>query len=175
MMTCKNLYDSQYSMNMPTRQQLSSARTYCGINTCAGQAYVKYWDDVNYNTTSAESDYLRSYQTESADSYDNSKYSDVKPYQKIEYLYPNDYSSDAKHKSNVFSIEILSTGIGQMEDEQSAIAGDPDADEKDRETAEDRLQKLQVLKRDITAAVRDIVRNVTPANTQLFDVYFNDN
>lgn len=175
MMTAKSLYDSQYSMNMPTRQQLSCARTYCGIGTCAGQTYLKYWDDVNYNTVSAESGYLKSYQTESADSYDNSKYSGMKSYQKIEYLYPNDYSVDAKHKSNVFSIEILSTGIGQMEDEQQAVVDDPDATDAELSSATEKLRKLNILKRDIKAAVQDIVRNATPANTQLFDVYFNDN
>lgn len=62
-----------------------------------------------------------------------------------------------------------------MEDEQRGVAENPDASESERSTAEAKLAKLDTLKRDITAAVRDIVRNITPANTQLFDVYFVDN
>jgi hypothetical protein len=74
----------------------------------------------------------------------------------------------------VFSIEILSTGIGSMEESEQAVADDQDASEEDRADAVEALRKLDMLKRDITAAVREIVRNITPANTQLFDVYFRD-
>lgn len=165
MMTAKSLYGSQYSMEMPSEWKLSSARTYCGIGTCAGRTYLKYWDDVDYNVVSTDRDYLTECTAESANSYDGSQYSDMKPYQKIEYLYPTDYSSSAKHKSNMFSIEILSTGIGSMEERELAVLEDLDATDADRSAAADALRKLDILKRDITAAVREIVRNITPANT----------
>ena len=132
MMTAKSLYDSQYSMNMPSEWTISAARTYCGIGTCGGRAYLKYWDDVNYDVISSASAGVAECQVESANSYDGSRYSDMKPYQKIEFLYPNDHTSSAKHKSNVFSIEILSTGIGSMEESELAVADDPDAAEEDR-------------------------------------------
>ena len=52
----KSMYDALYSVNMTSLAQISSARRYCGIETCAGKPYLKFYDNVNYNAQSDVTD-----------------------------------------------------------------------------------------------------------------------
>ena len=172
MLTTKSLYDSQYSTRMDSVSCVQRARTYCGVGTCAGKPYLKYWDGDEYTAPFTDpAGGVAVLPTERGNAV--SRGTGLRPYQKIEYMYPTDHMQAARHKSNVFSVEILATGISDAEKKAEAALGSASSEE--RQEAALRLEKLGRLKRDIEAAVKEIARNVTPANTQLFGVYFNDN
>lgn len=41
------MYNSIYSMEMDSSSHLINARSYAEVNTCRGQAYLKYYDNVS--------------------------------------------------------------------------------------------------------------------------------
>ena len=173
MHTTKSAYNSTYSMEMPNNTTLARARTYCGIGVSGGRPYLKYYDDSTYSALSVDDkDGLALVDTKWENSTSGSKFDkSSKPFQKIEYLFPIDYANEAKHKSNVFTVNILSTNIGTITDKiNEKIENDEFVSPHEYEV----LDRLETLSIDIAHAVRDIARHITPANTQLFDVYLND-
>lgn len=91
----------------------------------------------------------------------------------MEYVYPTKFTGNAKHKSTLFSVSIGGSQILSTESQfryqlETATAADT------RKKAQERLDAVERIKRDIKSAVREIARNVAPANTQLFDTYFEE-
>ena len=80
-------------------------------------------------------------------------------------MFPIDYKTKAKHKSNLFTVELSGTGI---ETEYQNVVQSLEEQASDAEAVERLLtkkSKLDMLKFDIESAVKEIVKNVTPANT----------
>lgn len=179
----KNAYNSQYSMQMSSTMKLENCRTYVGVGSCAGIPYLKYYDDVSYEVLSSQLDDLKlsamklsHLKTRKLNSVTGSPNDTItKPFQKIEYVNLVQYNEAIKHKSNLFSVELSGTGI-QTEyekvtsDIQSALLGGKTPEL----SAYQKKKKLENLKFDIENAIKDIAKNVAPANTQLFKVRFND-
>ena len=143
----KNAFSSQYSMQMASRKKLDAARDYCGIGSCGGKVFLKYLDNVNWAGTDVQDDGEMKY-------FD--MLSGVQPefgdYQKVEIIDSIDrFESNCKHKSNLFSISITDSSINSLPD--PTVVGQ--------------------LKQDIKNNIRRLVDMLAPANTQLFDVYFN--
>ena len=186
--TSKSAYDSMYTMNMDSLSTLKEARQYCEINTCAGKPYLKFYDYINYNVQGPVSSIndVTELATVSANCIGNNQFDPVTvPYQKIEYLLPTDYNYSALHKSNAFNVNILCTDIEKVEDNLDTSYEALDLKWQNAKTKEEKDQiaqmidynnetrdKLQILKFEITNAVREIAKHISPANTQLVDVKF---
>ena len=180
----KSMYDALYSVNMTSLSQMSCARQYCGIETCAGRPYLKFYDNINYNAQTDVTDNkdITEILTLSANSSGNSKYDHMTvPYQKIEYLYPADYNYSELHKANAYNVTILNTGIdkveSQIEEAEDKLAKlDTNSQQRyeDQSKLDEAKSKLATLKFEITNAVRQIAKHIAPANTQLVDVKFGD-
>lgn len=170
LMTSKSAFNSIYSMEMSSMNEIDHCRDYIEIKACSGKPYLKYYDNLNYLADRDEESMLDAtafveVETQKVNSEDGSYISFEKvPYQKIEYIYPIDYRSNARHKSNVYSIVISDTKIEELESDL--------ADNKTVGPAEDVQNALNALKFEIIAAIRDIAQDVAPANTELFDVKF---
>lgn len=171
MHTAKSAYDPLYSMRLSSVDSIERWRDYCGFGVAGGKPYLKFYDRLAYYSTtpsvSAISGDVLNIATISSNAETGSRFdSRTVPYQKIEMIYPSDYTADAKHKSNLFSVTILDTGIGEL-----------DQRIKDKEIKDDSgniRRAVDRLKMDITNAVFEIAQNVSPANTQLFNVKFGD-
>ena len=144
----KNAYNAVYDMEMPDESHLESCRSYCGIGSCGSRIYLKYYDNMDYDLTDTGGRRKRA--VGHADGY---------PFQKVEVVDELDYTDiDAKHKSSVFSVRVRNTNLSPA----SEIGNNLNATVKEK------------LRKDITNSVREFARNVCPANTTLFDVYFED-
>lgn len=166
----KSAFNSLYTMQMSSYNMLDECREYIEIKSCAGKPYLKYYDNLKYDGSISEQELkdsntsLMDLDVEKRNSVDGTNSFQQVPYQKIEYIHPIDYSGNAKHKSNLYSIVISDSKIEDVESRlESGEIEDPDG-----RTA----QALKMLKFEIMAAVRDIAEDVAPANTQLFDVKF---
>lgn len=140
----KNMYNSTYSMEMDS-SHLMNARSYAEVNTCRGQAYLKYYDNVSLSSGII------------SDS--------AQPYPKIEYIYPLVIKNGGHHKSYFFSIDIQKLDLGDPATKDGKLLPVRMMNEQ---------QKLRnVIKRDITNAIREIAHVACPVQTQLFEVKFN--
>jgi len=147
----KNMYDSTYSMNMPSADMIVSCRNYTEIGKCGDKLYLKFDDNVSYvGEDGATPSRVVS-----------PRYS----YPKIEYMNKIVTKTTNRHKSYFFSVNVKDLNLDY--DESAALS----AESEGRKTAE-RVKKY--IKHDIKTAIRDIARNVCPAQSQLFDVYFDD-
>lgn len=147
----KNQYNALYNMSHDNDYVLKNCRQYLEICNCNNQVYLKYTDNVNYkqsdNTTTEKSD---------ADCYTN--------IQQIEVLKNiNRGINIGKHKSTLYTIDIKNTKIF---DDQQWISFNSDLTSKENIIANIKLE--------IKNTVRDIVRHLAPANTQLFAVTINN-
>lgn len=166
----KAFHNSLYTTDMSGQSDLRNCRQYVGIGLTRGygsqrRPYLKYYDVVDYSGTVGSTRYSEQIEDVHLSSNSSIHY----PYQKIEYYYPSVFSSKSKHKSTLFSVRIDNCDI-DSEIEKFETGGEL------HETAQypDRVVGLlKKIKSDIKAGVREIVKNVAPANTQLFDVYFN--
>ena len=158
-MQAKNAYDSSYSMNVISTDSdircLSSAREYCGIDVCGNKVFLKFYDNVNYMfscPTSTKKSYNSLESIGAAEAIQKTY-----PYQKIETLDGiNKFRANVKHKSNMFSININNTRIDQL----------------DTGNAESTQKLKEKIKSDIRNQVRTLSKKFCPADTCLFDVYF---
>lgn len=141
---CKNAYDSQYSMNMSSDNSLLKCREYCGINYDSDIVYMKYYDNIDYHNRLSDA-----VEEKEMDIVAHNGNSDLYPYQKIECMNSLRFSKSSKHKSNLFSVRFNNSNL---------------IDENN-----DEVVKVQ---KEIKNAIREIVKNVCPANVQLFDVMF---
>lgn len=149
----KNMYDPVYDIDMPSHGEMRKCRQYAGVFECGGQLYLKYYDSLDYKGSGqAQTDLSALGRT------DRKKFEPRRrgwPYQKIETFSPVGRTSGSKHKSLFFSVNI-------KDDFELYDVQKDDVAER----------ALRNLKFDITQSVKEIVDNVCPANTQLFDVYF---
>lgn len=179
----KNAYNPQYSMQMNSQLKLENCRTYIGIGSCGGIPFLKYYDDTSYEVISSQldnskfqSDALSCLKTRRINSVTESANDTVtKPFQKVEFIHPIQYTEATKHKSNLFSVALSGTGIEtEYENTKDTInqilmsGGTPPL------SAYQKKKRLENLKFDIENAIKDIAKNVVPANTQLFNVRFSD-
>ena len=164
MMPTKSTLNPQYTTEMSSQSGLLNCRTYAEVKSVAGKPYLKYYDDTNYQAVGAiaSTSALQEVTVKAVNSQTGVADAFTKPYQKIEFIHPVDFRSNAKHKSNLFNVELSGTGI---ETEYAK------ADEAGRKET---CEKLKKIKFDIVSAIKEIAKNVSPANTQLFDVKFLD-
>lgn len=155
-MVGKNLYNSTYSIDNDISNGVSNCREYCGMGFSNGYIYLKYYDGIKYDCVVEDEDQHGKKRC-SMTRDDNGQYG----YQKIEFLQKIKTSRKTRHKSNMFSVNIKNTGIENLVD---------DPDEKDTKNSSIR----DTIKKDIRNAVTKIFENVCPVNTQLFQVYFEE-
>ena len=143
----KSIYDGTYTTEGGD-PDLSGTREYKGVIESGNRVYLKYCDDVFFSGgTSSENEHgTKVYRPERNP---GPPYG----YQKIERYNPTKVSRTARHKSNLFSVRVLNSGLGYDNTEESSMK----------------------YRMDIENAVRQIVENITPVNTQLFKVYFEEN
>lgn len=173
LMPTKSTLNPQYTTEMSSQTSLLNCRTYAEIKSVGGKPYLKYYDDVNYiavgdiaSTSALQDVYVKAANSQSGLDGDRM----TKPYQKIEFVYPVDYKVNAKHKSNLFNVELSGTSIAtEMQKVKNEIEASGETAERQKT-----LDALEQIKFDIQSAIKEIAKNVTPANTQLFDVKFLD-
>lgn len=148
----KNIFNSLYSMQMANTSSLSACRLYCGIQNSQNKVLLKYYDSVDYSLPGTKDQNGHEYASQRERS--TGKY----PYQKVEYFYPNKMASQAKHKSNLFSIKVNESGLD---------------DDTINNSSNEQFKRLAVqMKRDIFNGAKALADSIAPANTQLFKVYF---
>lgn len=143
----KNEFNKNYSMQMPSQDHLTRCREYVGIRNNSNQVFLKFYDHIDY--PDALSDNL------------SSSNPNVVPYQKVEFYYPNSIQSMIYHKPNLFSVKIFNSGIEQLTSNSNSLKSDD-------------IQRINVLKQDITNAVVEIAKNLAPSYTQLFEVQYEE-
>ena len=147
----KNMYSPLYSMEMPNNSSLQKCRMYCGIQNSQNMVLLKYYDNVDYRFVPQNKDIDGN--TEVQQIIRNSgKY----PYQKVEFFQPNLIATQTKHKSNLFSIQIVDSGLDDYSIENNII-------EKN---------VASQIKRDIFNGIKTLAESIAPANTQLFKAYY---
>lgn len=147
----KNMFNSLYSMQMSSDNVLQYCRTYCGIQNSQNKVLLKYYDDADYSFNRESSD-VDQQSTASKVNFLSGKV----PYQKVEYFYPNKMTAQAKHKSNLFSLKIVDSGL----DDEAIEAGTVDK------------SIAQQIKRDIFNGIAALAESIAPANTQFFKTYY---
>ena len=85
------------------------------------------------------------------------------PFQKVESLKFTRNESIVRHKSNLFSINLFDTGLETTKDLNEC-----------RREGDEEVKIGSVMKTEIQNAIREIVENIAPANTQLFKVFFKE-
>lgn len=171
MMPTKSTLNPQYTTEMSAQTDLLNCRTYTEIKSVGGKPYLKFYDDVNYTVvgTVESTSALQNVQTKTVNSQTGLANDTLtKPYQKIEFVYPVDYKTNAKHKSNLFNVELSGTWI-ETELERARQGA-----EQNIARDSEKKQKLEQIKFDIESAIKEIAKNVSPANTQLFKITFLD-
>lgn len=178
MMPTKTTLNAQYTTEMLSENEIANCRTYVEIKSVGGQPYLKYYDDTNYinqNSQTAINKNLENIKLNAVNSRTGSTdIESIRPFQKIEFIHPVSYKNTANHKSNLFSVALSGTNIQSELDWANQILGDQLSNPQMISTAETKKQKLEMIKFDIKSAIREIAKNVAPANTQLFDVQFSD-
>jgi len=153
----KTLLDVTYSMDLSSPTTINNTREYCGIATCGNKIYLKFRDDVNYRESEKKKN-DNDITEVAVERGQGSQYT----YQKVEFLTKNKFTNKQNHKSNLFSINI--DDLTEMNENR----GDDVQTQGDDKFSE----VVSQLRNEIQSAVKEIVSNVTPANTQLFKVFF---
>lgn len=158
----KNHLDYTYTLSTTSQYDLLSCRDYCNIDVCGGQLYMTYRDNVNYKCTTG-ADGVVTYSDCIDTGYDETvhKYGLVKEQKEDSYSYQHievldswnrwDGSAAAGHKSSLFSLRLHNTGLNEARIPEKA---------------------KQKLRQNIMNNIHSIIDNFTPANTQLFNIYF---
>jgi gas vesicle protein len=136
---------------------VQNCREYCGLGFSNGAIYLKYYDGIDYDCTMEEEDGHHKKQCSMVE-----KSTGQYGYQKIEFLQKIKSSKKTKHKSNMFSVNIKNSGIENI---CKAYSNSTSTNADDIRNS---------IKKDIKNAVTKIFENVCPANTQLFQVYFEE-
>lgn len=144
----KNQYDSTYSMAHSAGQKLENCREYVAVDRCSEQVYLKYYDRVNYASSSSTAVI-------------SSKQKNGFTFQHIETINNiNRFANLNGHKSNLYSISVKTDIIDNIK----------------QTTTRKKLDQLKLnIANEIKNVVRDITKKLAPAQTQLFDVYVNGN
>ena len=148
-------------MDVPDALSVRNCREYLDAYECGGKLYLKYYDRADYSV--AKSTNTTAYQLSAAEGRRAEQQERGWPYQKIETFFPIGSRTGNRHKSLFFSINIADVYVEGDDEEAGSDL-----------TAEER-KLLNDIKFDITASIKEIAKNVCPANTQLFEVYFGTN
>ncbi|MBP5785442.1 MAG: hypothetical protein J6W16_07675, partial [Methanobrevibacter sp.] len=122
MMVAKNHLNYSYTMDMDEMLTLSGCREYCNIDVCGDQLYLTYRDNINY-----KSDYINGITYvdvgSSNETYDPTvnvinmtKERQPYGYQHVEVVNSWnkwDGSANAGHKSSMFSLRLIDTGLNE--------------------------------------------------------------
>ena len=154
----KSSFGQLYSQTQSSVNVLQGMRKYIGIGSTGGAVYLKYYDNLQYSRSSYEE------KNGTQRTHDSGPTQTVIPFQKVESLKFTRNESIVRHKSNLFSINLTKTGL-----EDGYVK---DLNECRRNDEEPGLPN--VMKTEIQNAIREIVQNITPANTQLFKVFFKE-
>lgn len=159
----KNQYDTSYSMNVSVSSDTSSiwlknCRKYVDINEMGGYVYLKYYDNIDYSNSGKyiesayngfninNQDYISCFNlSTSLSNVVNHNYQHIEVIKSM-----NRFSGKSAKKSNLYSLRITSPMIQAIPSEE--------------------VKKN--IKQEIMNAVREITKNICPANTQLYDVYY---
>ena len=162
---CKNHLDYTYTMPADDGFNLSNCREYCNIGVGGNQLYMTYRDNVSYVNTTPNGvktalyayyspiDGLmhayNAYEYELSMQQPNDSYT----YQHIEVIdtWHRYDSAEKGHKSSMFSLRLNNTGLNSSSINANA--------------------KMK-LRQNIMNNIRSIIDKITPANTQLFNIYF---
>lgn len=161
--TTKNMYNSTYSMDMSSMMKLGNCRQYLQIEKCANVPYLKYYDNMDYLRDKPVDLELTSRTVTDVKYYTKDR--NKVPYQKIETFCPITYNSQTLHKPTMFSVKLNSTGLDPANDQYAKL-------EASEEVADEVIKIRNNIRQDITNTIREIAKNVCPAHTQLFDVFF---
>lgn len=160
MLITKNHLNYSYTMDMDANFNLSGCREYCNIDVCGNQLYMTYRDNIDYSSGIQDSI------TYVGGVVDSSQYDSTmlttdmqlvkKPYgyQHVEVLDSwNRYDGkpNAGHKPSMFSLRLVDIGLNESTINEEAKAK---------------------LRENIRKNVRAIIDSITPANCQLFNIYF---
>ena len=164
MAVTKNCHNYLYNMHVSSNNyDLDNCREYCNIGFCGDLVYLTYRDNVqykNYNKTITYYDNLDTeYNQLSTDIVEHTLHRDQPEnsysYQHVEVVHSfnrfDGSSSNVGHKSSLFSLTLHDTGLNT-----STIP----------ETVKEKLRQ------NISNNIRKIAEKICPANTQLFNVYF---
>lgn len=164
MATTKNHHNYLYDMHISSdNYDLDDCREYCSIGQCGNLVYLTYRDNVQYRNGNKTITYYDNQQSEynqlSQDVVEHQltreQPENSYTYQHIEIVHSfnrfDGSSANNGHKSSLFSITLHDTGLNN-----STIP----------ETVK------QKLRQNITNNIRKIAEKICPANTQLFNVYF---
>lgn len=159
----KNHLDYTYTLSTDASFNLYGCREYCNIGVCGGQLYMTYRDNVKYNRVGTSIGTVTYYDNIGTDEYDRTVYQynlepsqpkDSYTYQHVEVLNSwnrYDGSINAGHKSSLFSLRLIDTGLNSS-------------------TINENVKTK--LRQNIMNNIRSIIDKITPANTQLFNIYF---
>lgn len=166
LVTGKNAYSGEYSMDLNRVNQINNWRKYVGLGATGGKVFLKYTDNdtivakVKDVPSEKSFDFSTSLSNKVVDLVDvNNDSSDQDTekanYQKIEVLDSiSRFTNSSKHKSSLYSIKLDNIGMDKLASNSELS---------------DYLSKI---KRDITNSVRNIAESLAPAHTQLFGVMF---
>lgn len=153
-LVCKNAYDYDYSMKYTPIVHGASVsangannRKYIGIDTCGDITYLVYRNNLSYTTNTGI------YNTSSVTLSANTVIEDVaNTYQHIEVINSmNRYNNQIGHKSNLYSLNIQNAGLNT--------------------SSMSEINKNKI-KKSIVNSIRNITKNMMPASTQLYNVYW---
>ena len=146
----KNQYNSLYTMSHTENiYDLLNCREYIGIDTCNNQLFLKYYDNINYKLQNgSNSTHLSAQKQESKTSIFNTKIQNIEVISNI-----NRYKNLNARKTNLYSLKIDIDGLNS-----------------DVLTAQDK----NLLKTNIKTNIRKIIKTLTPAQTQLFNIFINN-
>lgn len=161
----KSMYNSLYSMEMSDQNHLDGCRKYCGIQNSQNKILLKFYDNTDYEFLKESNGVFPAEQNMCGKKYRHKQY----PYQKVEYYFPTKTGIEAKHKSNLFSINISNSGL----DDLSLYDGTEKSSDPQQASQKKMKQHIaEQVKRDIMNGVRALAESIAPANTQLFNIYY---
>lgn len=157
----KSMYNANYTMEMPNLTSMYACRQYCGIQNTQNKVLLKYYDSIDYTFSNSPGQYAM------AKKKANSKYGGkLYPYQKVEFYMPTKVGISARHKSNLFSINIFNSGLDDEYVEKHVI------DKNNGSQTTQQKNFVSQVKRDIMNGVKALAESIAPANTQLFKVFY---
>lgn len=156
----KNAYDSSYSMDVTQsgegKLMLNHARQYAGIEYCSNSIFLKYYDNLKYTETARVNTGVSNLNGDEIVEVKTSKTimdDDYCKYQHVETIKNvNRFSTNLQHKSSLYSLELVDTGLNDNADIVESVKAK--------------------LRQDVKNNIRTIAEKVCPATTQLFEIYF---
>lgn len=146
----KMLYNSIYSEESDKKCNINHSREYVDIDSCGDTAFLKYYDD---NSITVDKNDLKG-ENEILDIDAEVKHSDMLHHQKVEVINSiNRFLSTNKHKANAYSIRLHNMNLDEVTENK---------DVQDK------------IKMDIENSIRNLVKYLTPAHTQLIEVQYKD-